>query len=172
MAKKPLSFDNALERAAAWCSRAEHSRLEIIKKLRRLGVTPDVAEKVAERLEENGFIDEERFARAFVYDKSRFEYWGRTKIRYQLRQLGVSAAVAESALEEIDEEEYVRNLTMLLHAKFRSLPDSSDPYKQKNALYRYAMTRGFESRHITPIVTSLIKGADDFEDSLSDDSCD
>ena len=34
------------------------------------------------------------------------------------------------------------------------------------------MTRGFESRHITPIVTSLIKGADDFEDSLSDDSCD
>lgn len=167
MAKKELGYEAALGRAAGLCSRAEHSRAEIQRKLRQWGAASEVASQVVGWLEANGFIDEERFARAFVHDKSRFDCWGRVKIRYALRQHGISSAVADAAMSEIDKEEYGRNLQMILESKFRSAAEK-DPYKLKNALFRYALSRGFEPELVLPVVSDLVSGAEDFDVSGQD----
>ena len=107
MAKKPLTYENALTRAANLCARAEHCRFEIAAKLRQWGTDVQDAERILDWLEDGGFINEERFAQSFVHDKYRFDGWGRTKIRYTLRRYGIGDAAVEAAFREIDEEEYV-----------------------------------------------------------------
>lgn len=168
MNRKPLTYEEALERAAGLCSRAEHSAVEIGRKLRRWGVDADSAGKIAEWLSDNGFIDEERFARAFVHDKYRFDGWGRIKIRHALRQHGVAADVAEAAMSEVDEEEYLSVLRGLLAAKCRVL-GMTDPYKKKIALFRFAASRGFEPGIVSSVAGDLVEGADDFDENVLPD---
>lgn len=162
MAKKEISYDNALSRCATLCARAEHSRFELMRKMRQWGANGTVIEKVIETLEDGGFIDEERFAHAFVNDKYRFDGWGRIKIRYSLRQQGIADNLIAEAMNEIDGEEYEEILSRLLKAKHRMVA-GRDPYKQKDALVRYAASRGFELSLVSRMVASLVAGADDFE---------
>lgn len=162
MAKKPLTYENALTRAANLCARAEHCRFEIAAKLRQWGTDVQDAEKILDWLEDGGFINEERFAQSFVHDKYRFDGWGRTKIRYTLRRYGIGDAAVEAAFREIDEDEYVGILRTLLETKSRHSAET-DPYKKKASLFRYAMSRGYEPQLISKIVSGLVNGADDFD---------
>lgn len=162
MAKKPLTYENALTRAANLCARAEHCRFEIAAKLRQWGTDVQDAERILDWLEDGGFINEERFAQSFVHDKYRFDGWGRTKIRYTLRRYGIGDAAVEAAFREIDEEEYVGILCTLLETKSRHSA-GTDPYKKKASLFRYAMSRGYEPQLISKIVSGLVSGADDFD---------
>lgn len=162
MAKKPLTYENALTRAANLCARAEHCRFEIAAKLRQWGTDVQDAERILDWLEDGGFINEERFAQSFVHDKYRFDGWGRTKIRYTLRRYGIGDAAVEAAFREIDENEYVGILRTLLETKSRHLAET-DPYKKKASLFRYAMSRGYEPQLISKIVSGLVSGADDFD---------
>lgn len=162
MAKKPLTYENALTRAANLCARAEHCRFEIAAKLRQWGTDVQDAERILDWLEDGGFINEERFAQSFVHDKYRFDGWGRTKIRYTLRRYGIGDAAVEAAFREIDEDEYVGILRTLLETKSRHSAET-DPYKKKASLFRYAMSRGYEPQLISKIVSGLVNGADDFD---------
>lgn len=162
MAKKQLTYENALTRAANLCARAEHCRFEIAAKLRQWGTDAQDAERILDWLEDGGFINEERFAQSFVHDKYRFDGWGRTKIRYTFRHYGIGDAAVEAAFREIDEDEYVGILRTLLETKSRHSAET-DPYKKKASLFRYAMSRGYEPQLISKIVSGLVSGADDFD---------
>ena len=162
MAKKPLTYENALTRAANLCARAEHCRFEIAAKLRQWGTDVQDAGRILDWLEDGGFINEERFAQSFTHDKYRFDGWGRTKIRYTLRRYGIGDAAVEAAFREIDEDEYVGILRTLLETKSRHSAET-DPYKKKASLFRYAMSRGYEPQLISKIVSGLVSGADDFD---------
>ena len=106
MAKKSMSYDDVLAKCAALCAKAEHSRVEMIGRMCRWGVSRELAQMVADRLEDGGFIDARRFAEAFVHDKSKFDFWGRIKIRYYLRMNGIKDDLIEEAVSRIDPEEY------------------------------------------------------------------
>ena len=83
---KPLTPPEALHRAAALCSSAEHCTADIREKLARWGVTEADSRTIIDRLVQERFIDEQRYAVAFVKDKFRFSGWGRIKMRYALQQ--------------------------------------------------------------------------------------
>ena len=95
--------------------------------------------------------------------KSRFDLWGRVKIRHQLRLNGVAGDVVEEAMAEIDEDEYVANLRMLLAAKSRTLT-VADPYKRKASLMRYGASRGYEPSLVLKVMAGVVDGAEDFCD--------
>ena len=140
MVKRQLTYESALARAASLCSRGEHAEAEMRRKLRQWGAETGDADRVVEWLVDNGFIDNSRYAHAFVYDKSRFDLWGRVKIRHQLRLNGVAGDVVEEAMAEIDEDEYVANLRTLLAAK-KSHADGCRPLQAQgvaDALWRVA----------------------------------
>ena len=162
MVKRTIDYNAALAKAAAVCSRAEHAEAEVMRKLKQWGAEPEVAARVVEWLVDNGFIDNERYARAFVYDKSRFDMWGRVKIRHHLRQNGIDSAVINEAMDEIDKAEYAANLDALMKAKRRSMPSDADPYKAKAALLRYGASRGYEPAMVLAAISRLVDGADDF----------
>ena len=144
---KELTAQEAFNKAAACCSRAECCTADISKKLERWGLDADAREEVIGRLVGERFIDERRYCHSFVRDKFRHNQWGRTKIVQALRLKGVPEPCAREALEEIEEGEYRATLDKLLQAKSRGLKAASD-YERRGKLIRFALGRGFEMETI------------------------
>jgi len=91
-----------------------------------------------------GFINNIRYAQAFVKDRFSLNGWGRVKIAHQLRLKGIASDVIDEALTSIDEERYESRLTELLRAKWRTVK-GREPRAAWAAMMRYAVSRGFET---------------------------
>jgi regulatory protein len=144
----------AYDKAAFLCSRSEHCASEIQEKLKIWGLTSEDFEPVIEKLKEEKYIDDERFARAYVKDKFRFNHWGKQKIAFMLRSKNISAEIMELAFEEIEQEGYSDELRKILTDKEKSIK-AKDKYDKRNKLMRFAMGRGFESGQISAALKEL-----------------
>ena len=151
---KPLTYEQALLRAASLCSGSEHCSSEIRKKLLLWGVTSSQTEKIILYLINEKYIDNRRFCRAYCLDKFRYNHWGRIKIGQMLRLLEMESEDINEGLESINEEDYKEVLLHILTQKNRQLKDS-DAYIRKGKLIRHAMSRGFESHLITEVLQQL-----------------
>ncbi|MCM1531108.1 MAG: RecX family transcriptional regulator [Bacteroides sp.] len=101
------SFENLYAKISRYCAYQERSSGEVRQKLRLLGADSDTSRKLLQRLLDDNFVNEERFARAYVRGKFRINGWGRLKIRNGLRAKGVDEKLIQTALrEEISENEY------------------------------------------------------------------
>ncbi len=156
---KPLTYEQALSRAASLCSGSEHCSSEIRKKVIQWGLTPTQAEDIISYLEKEKYIDNTRFCRAYCLDKFRYNHWGRIKINQMLRMLEMDSLDINEGLEAIPEEEYLEVLTHVLEQKNRQLKDS-DPYIRKGKLTRHALSRGFETHLIIEAVSQICRDAE------------
>ena len=145
--KKELTENEALLKAEAYCWVAEHCRAEVMTKLYQWGVQAASIETVVSRLEKEGFVDNLRYAKAFVRDKYRFNQWGRIKILQALRQKQVSSTDISLAMEEIDEEEYADILDHLLAKKQKTIK-VGNAYERNGKLIRFAVGRGYEMNEV------------------------
>lgn len=133
--------------ATSRCAQKEYCRSEIAKKLLAKGATPDEVDETLGRLEAESYIDEARYARAFVNDKFRFDHWGRIKIRYALRQKGVSDFDTDDALALIDDDDYRQALADFIASRRRTTKGDT-PYAVNQKIARAAITRGFEPQMV------------------------
>ena len=140
---KPLTPAEALNKAAAYCSLCERCVSEVNAKLTAWGVTPCEQQKIIERLQSEGFIDEARYCRAFVNDKVRFNRWGRIKIAAALREKHLPQEYIKEALENIDEEQYQQALKEAIDIKRRELKRKED-FATQQKIIRHAASRGYE----------------------------
>ncbi|MDR0962137.1 MAG: RecX family transcriptional regulator [Mediterranea sp.] len=147
---KELTESEAFNRAAAYCSVAEHCSHEVSEKLRRWEVDAPVAQRILHRLIEEKYVDDLRYSRAFVRDKYRFAKWGKVKIAAALHIKHIPGEVVQQALESIDEEEYLDTLRDLLAAKQKSIRAAND-YERKGKLIRFALGRGYEMHDIRKV---------------------
>ena len=138
-----MTSEEWYNRLAARCSVAEMCISDVRKKLESSGLTTGECEAVVRRLVEGRFVDEERYARAFVREKFRFSGWGRVKIAQGLRQKLIDRHVVDEALLEIDDDEYLQALRCLLQDKRRTVKGRS-AYEVNGKLIRFALGRGFE----------------------------
>lgn len=129
--------------ATSRCAVKEYCCAEIASKLQQKGATADEVDALLERLVQEKYIDEARYAAAFVSDKFRFDHWGRIKISHALRQKGIADSLIREALEEIDEEEYRSLLTDFILSKRRTTK-GDNAYAINQKIARSAITRGFE----------------------------
>lgn len=143
-AQRPLTPEKALIHCETLCAKAEHSAGEIRAKLRLKGLSAGDIDRIITSLIERRFIDDERFARAYVRDKVTFALWGVRKIALGLRQKGVSRQIADQALSAIDRDQYIDNLRRLLDRKRCSLSPELSAYDANTRLFRFAISRGFE----------------------------
>ena len=141
--KKQLTPEESLNKAAAYCSLCERCVSEVSAKLTAWGVTPCEQQKIIERLQSEGFIDEARYCRAFVNDKVRINRWGRIKITAALREKRLPQEFISDAVNNIDKAEYIKSLENLIAGKRRELKGKDDSSTQQKII-RYAASRGFE----------------------------
>lgn len=127
---------------AALCAQAEHCQWEMTEKMRRWELTEEAQARVMERLTKERYVDDERYARAFVKDKVRYNKWGRRKVEQALWQKRIDEDIRQRVLDEVDDEEYLSVLRPLLKQKRKSTKASSD-YELNQKLMRFALGRGF-----------------------------
>ena len=108
-----------------------------------MGMIPLAIDDIVVHLIQNGFLNEERFAKSFARGKFRIKKWGRVRIERELKTRGLSDYNIEVGLEEIDEEEYQEVFDAVAEKKFASIKDTN-PYKAKAKLANYLLYRGFE----------------------------
>lgn len=153
MKRKIVEPKTALERLRDLCARSEQCSGDILRKLYNWGVSASNSAKIVEILERDRYIDDERFARAFVRDKYRFSGWGRLKIMIHLSAKRIEKSIATEALEEIDEEEYRSIALKALKAKARTIPDSNT-YEGRTKLFRFGAARGYEAAMLSGLIKS------------------
>lgn len=140
---KQLTPGEALNKAAAYCTLCERCISEVSAKLAAWGVPHGELHEIIERLQQEGFIDEARYCRAFVNDKVRFNRWGRIKIRAALSEKRLPRELVNEAIDNINEEEYMSALAEVIAAKRRELKGKDD-YVAQQKIMRYAAGRGYE----------------------------
>ena len=148
--------NEAFKKMAALCSRSEQCSPDIRKKLIAFGLNEDEAEDVLENLKGEKFIDDERFAKAYVAEKFRINKWGRIKIRYYLKAKGLDEQTIEAGLGNLDKEKYKAALLKTMKEKARKLK-KKNKYEKMGQIIRFAQSRGFEPelihRHMDDIVS-------------------
>lgn len=147
MEKKEITEQQALSRLMALCARGEHSSGEILQKMRLWGLADEAQARIMERLTKDRFVDDERFARAFVNDKIKYNQWGRRKIEQALWAKGVDRDVQQRVLDAVDDEEYIKVLRPLLRSKERSITARNE-FERQMKLIRFAQSRGFSMAEI------------------------
>lgn len=140
--KKDMTEQEAYLQLAALCAQAEHCQQEMRDKMRRWELDETTQNRIVARLVKERYIDDERYARAFVKDKIRYNKWGRRKVQQALWQKHIDTDIQQRVLDEIDEKEYLDILRPLLKQKRKSIKAESD-YELNQKLVRFALGRGF-----------------------------
>ena len=140
--KKNITEQEAFLQLAALCAQAEHCEQEMRDKLKRWELDTTAADRIIARLQKERYIDDARYARAFVKDKIRYNKWGRRKVEQALWQKRIADDIRQQVLGEIDENEYLDVLRPLLKQKRRTTKAEND-YALNQKLVRFALGRGF-----------------------------
>lgn len=140
--KKDMTEQEAYLQLAALCAQAEHCQQEMRDKLRRWELDETAQNRVIARLIKERYVDDERYARAFVKDKIRYNKWGRRKVQQALWLKHIDTDIQQRVLDEIDDKEYLDVLRPLLKQKRKSIRAASD-YELNQKLVRFALGRGF-----------------------------
>ncbi len=155
MNKKYLSYEEAVKKLQNYCAYQERCQEEVRSKLIELGVYGEELDCVIADLIEENYLNEQRFAVCFAGGKFRIKHWGRKKIVQELKAKKISDYSIRKALEsEISEADYNNTLLDVLKKKANLLSEK-DPYKRKQKLVQYAMSRGFETELVLEILKEM-----------------
>jgi len=134
----------AAEKMMAWCAYAERSHYDARRRMLEHGLTFAEADSIISTLIQENFLNEERFAIAYARGHFRMKQWGRTKIKYALKQKQVSEYCIRQALAAIDDEAYMAVLHKLAEAKWTSAGRAT-PAQRWAKTRNFLLQRGFES---------------------------
>ena len=160
---KEVTEQGAYLQLAQLCARSEHCQHDMQEKMRRWGMSDEAQARVMQRLVGERYVDDERYARAFVRDKIRYDKWGRRKVEQALWMKRIDDDIRERVLGEVDDGEYLAVLRPLLKQKRRSTKAATD-YELNQKLVKFALGRGFTFDIIRQCIDGDIDEAGDEED--------
>lgn len=147
------------DRLRTLCSKREYCRADIIRKASEaMGGDREAGERIADRLAEEKYVDDMRYASAFARDKASISGWGIVKIRHALAAKGVAPDVVDAAVGEIDRTGAGLRLRKLMENRYRSL--SGDPQCRMKML-RFAMGRGYGYGEASEVIDMLMGSDED-----------
>lgn len=154
--ERKYSLLEAKARLEALCAYQERCSHELSKKMVQWGIDREDQDRLLAELISSNFLNEERFAEAFVSGRMRIKRWGRIKIRIELKKRFISNYSIDKAIKSIDLDEYWANLHHLTERKW-FLSTEKDFFKRKVKLYRYLNSRGYEADLIKDAVEEISK---------------
>jgi len=154
-----MTCEEALHKAAAYCSQSEHCTFEVGEKLSRWEVSPSDQSTILSYLEKENYISNRRYALAYVKDKFRYNKWGKIRIQLELQRRQIERELISDALEVLEEEEYLHQAVELASSKLRGLK-YSDNYERDGKLHRFLAGKGYESEVIRKALRTLKAGKD------------
>lgn len=153
--RKSYTVDEAMQKLMHYCAYRDRSQKEVEDKLNEMKMIPEAKEKIIIRLMQDGFLNEERFARSFVRGKFRIKKWGKVKITQALKQKEISSPIIKLGLSEINASDYNAALYELAEKKLEKINEPNS-FKKKKKLADHLLRRGYESPLVYDCVNTLI----------------
>lgn len=144
----------AYNKLATMCATTEHCVHDLMEKMRKWGVDSVAQENIISRLKKERYIDERRYARAFVSDKLKYNKWGPIKISYALSAKHINDNIIQESIDSIDQKEWNDTLSILLHNKQKTVKSASE-YEFRGKLIRFALSHGFTAEQTMKCLDSL-----------------
>lgn len=145
---KEFSQKYFLQKVQKYCSIQERSAFQARNKLSEWGAFPDTINHIIESLYKDGFLNDDRYIELFIRSKLRQNKWGRIKISIELKKQKFLLKQINLCLSKIDDTEYRRILSELIHKKQVTLKNEKDALKRKQKIVYFCMSKGFESELI------------------------
>ncbi|MDE6624682.1 MAG: RecX family transcriptional regulator [Alistipes sp.] len=161
--RRTKSPDEALAALMRLCARAEKSEGDARRLMRGWGLAAADAEQVLARLVRDRFIDDGRYAEAFVREKLHLSGWGEYKIRTALQRKGVARGLIDAALAQTDRSQMAERLAEQLARKARTTRHAT-PYELKTKLIRYGLSLGYDYETVLDRVSALISDTETCDD--------
>lgn len=149
-------FEKQLAKMRRWCAMQERCVVEVKIHASGIGISANHTDKIIGTLTEEGFIDEERFAKLYAGGKFRNKKWGRDRIIGELRARQIKEDAIAAGLKEIDEEQYRKNIVDMVEHKI-AITDHSNIVLFKHRLSKPAIAKGYEPGLVYEIIDGLIK---------------
>ena len=146
--------EQALNRLQRICCRQEKCADDVQKKLQQWEIAPAVAEIILRQLQSGNFVNDLRYAKAFVHDKFELSGWGLLKIRNALYLKKIKEEIIQEALSGIDNMAATRKLEQLLKLKNKSLKAVSTT-DRKVKLLRFAVSRGYDYQSAYEVASKI-----------------
>ena len=153
--KRDKTPDEALAALMHLCARAEKSEGDARRLMRGWGLAERDAEGVLAKLVRDRFIDDARYAGAFVREKLRLSGWGEYKIRTALQRKRIDRALIDAALAEADRSGMDERLRRQLERKARTAKYSTQ-YELKTKLIRYGLSLGYDYETVVEAASGLV----------------
>nr|WP_262899720.1 regulatory protein RecX [Winogradskyella alexanderae] len=139
-----------------FCAYQERCHKEVRAKLKEMKMIPQAIDTIMVHLIEQNYLNEERFARAFVRGKFRIKKWGKNRLKQELNRREISVYSIKKAFEEIDDEDYYKTLDQLALKRIAQVKESNT-YKKRKKVADYLLYRGWESHLVYDKLQKYIK---------------
>lgn len=136
---------------AKYCAYQERCVKDVTEKLKTFELTQKEKDEILDYLIDNRFVNNTRFAQAFVKGKINQSGWGLNKIRFHLMQKGIDKEIIDEALQTYDEEAYRQRLIDVLKIKAKTVKAEND-FERNRKLAAYAMQKGFEANLVWEVI--------------------
>jgi regulatory protein len=153
---KTYTVKDATKILENYCAYQERCHKEVEKKLYDLKMIPEAKELIILHLLQHNFLNEERFAKAFARGKFSIKKWGKIRITNELKFRNISAYNIKTALNEIDEDDYLNTLQKIAEKKLKLIKENNT-YKKNKKLSTFLISKGFESQLVYKVITNLVK---------------
>ncbi len=146
-------LEAAHARALNLLSYRARSQHEVEQFLQQKGYTPALSGQVLERLKEQGYLDDLRFAREWIENRNTFRPRSKRALRVELMRKGLENATIEAALEQSlpDDSASLLQAGLKLGKRYRGLPREEFQRKLAAALLR----RGFAYAEVRETLPDL-----------------
>lgn len=154
--KRDKTADEALASLMRLCARAERSSGDALQLMQNWGVNKNEQQEVLQRLIKERFIDDRRYAEAFIREKCNLSAWGRYKIQSALKRKGIASDIIAEALAKLNPSDNKKRLQDRLQTKIKHIKYDTE-YQLKTKLIRYALSLGFEMDDVMDSVNEVMR---------------
>jgi regulatory protein len=151
---KPIDSGMVLQKIQYFCSYQERCIRDTEEKLKDWTVQKKLIPSIIRQLQEEGYINEERFAKVYAGGKFRVNKWGRQKIEFELKLKGIPEGIIKKGIEEIDEEDYQRILRDLIRKKQKEITPEKD-LNIREKIITFVQGKGYEMELILTALKEL-----------------
>lgn len=132
---------------------------EVRQKLRRSGVTDQVAEQVMARLQDRGALDDAAYAHAYLTSRLASRGFGPQRLRQELQQRGIGRALVEDAVQQdLAAEDVLAAARAQATKRWPRLARETDVVKRRQKLWAFLRRRGFPAAIAQQVLTEMAAG--------------
>ncbi|WP_431133391.1 regulatory protein RecX [Psychroserpens mesophilus] len=153
--KKTYTVDEAQKRLEHYCAYQERCHKEVSQKLYDMNMIPEARDQIIVHLLQHNFLNEERFAKAFVRGKFRIKKWGKQRLQLELKRKDINKTIIAIALKEINLDDYYHTFNKLAEKKLEMIKETNSQ-KRRKKLANYLFYRGWESQLVYDKIQELI----------------